>query len=59
MREIVQRVSIGVAWYEGNFVAGKAHGQGRLDGKNGNVYDGFWQLGRAHGFGKYSRGSMQ
>lgn len=40
------------AKYEGNFVNGKFHGQGRMEYTHGEVYEGEWANDNMNGFGK-------
>ena len=39
--------------YVGQFVRGKMHGQGTREWRNGDVYDGAWQMGICNGYGRW------
>ena len=40
--------------YQGEMVAGKAHGKGKATYNNGDMYEGEYAKGRRHGYGVYT-----
>ena len=43
--------------YDGEFKAGKPHGEGRREWTNGNIYQGLWEGGLHHGAGEITYGN--
>ena len=42
------------ASYDGQWLGGFRHGQGKMIFRDGAIYEGTWYLGRAHGYGKFT-----